>query len=150
MKILLWVLAACLLAGCPKAKYQDASGAEEYSGLVGSRYHAKVDLILHGVTYDKGANKTIDEFVITNKPGFDGPEVMTHTTLRAGTVIWVKRALVCTNCLHSALKFEVEVLPAQTDPSIPLSLRGVAGGVIESRDGRISLSSHLFAKAAPQ
>lgn len=144
MRILVALLAACLLTGCPEAKYQDASDDERYAGLAGSRYQAKVDLVLHGVSYGRGPNKQVDEYVITERPGFDGPEVISRAALKKGVTIRIKKVLVCTNCLTSKAKFDVEIHPPHSDPTKPFSLVGVDDDLTKSQDGRISLSADLF------
>lgn len=145
MRTLLAVFMAALVAGCPQAKYQDASDAEQYSDLAGSRYQTNAELVLHGVSYDRGPKKTIDEYVITEKPGFGGPEVITRATLKKGTTLQIKRVLVCTNCLTSMVKFDVEVDPPLTSTSVPVSLEGgVSDNLTRAQDGRVTLPPDLF------
>ena len=144
--VLLLVLSS-LLVGCQQAKYQDASATAQFSGLVGGRFQTTADLIVHGVRYNKGRGKTIQEFVVTNKPGFDGPEVVITSVLKPGAIIRIKRALICTNCIGAGIKFDIEIHPTLGDSSIPVSLIGIGkSGVTTNQDGRTVLTPSLFVR----
>lgn len=133
MRILSAVLAVALLSGCPQAEYMDAGASERYSSLVGARYLSGAKLVLHGVRYERRGDNAIDEYVITEFPGFDGPEVVTRSVLESGTNILVKRVLICKNCLSAKVKLDVEIDPPQVEVAVPISFVGPTESLIEIR-----------------
>ena len=145
MKILLFLFMSTWLTGCQAAQYQDDSSAEKYSGLVGNTYQTLDDFLIHGVTHDKNYEKVIDEYVVTNRPGFGGPEVIERTVLRAGAVIRINKVLRCTSCAYSGIKYVIEISPSQTDSLAPISLKAIGGEKIAvEKSGRLVMNPKLF------
>lgn len=62
---------------------------------------------------DSGTNtggNGIDFYLVAERPGFDGPEVLSRDLLKPGTLIEIERVLECTNCLASWIRVEIRVL----------------------------------------
>jgi hypothetical protein len=70
-----------LVAGCGMKEYADASVLPENARLIGKEFRTPTDAVIHGVTLDRNYKKVVDIYVITDKPGFDGPEVVSRSVL---------------------------------------------------------------------
>jgi len=148
MRALLFVLMSAWLTNCHAAQYEDASNTGVYGGLVGNEYQTLNELFIHGVTYDKNYKnykKVIDEYVVTNKPGCGGPEVVERKTLKSGSIIKIKKAMRCATCAYSSVKYVTDIKLPQTGSSIPISLTGIGGEKIAiDKGGQLSLNPELF------
>lgn len=111
----LLTLATCLV-GC-RAKYEDVTSEQEFASLVGKSFVVKGDWIIHGVSdsYDP----PIDYFVITPRPGFTGPEVLSRRSMTSGTILRVDAVRRCTNCVPSSVRFLVSISEMKS-PSAPI------------------------------
>lgn len=145
MKFFLCLLMSTWLTGCQAAQYQDDSISEKYAELVGGAYKTLDDLIVHGVTYDRNYKKVLSEYLVTNKPGFGGPEVLSSATLKAGAVIRVNRVTRCTSCVYSSIKYEIEIIQPHMDTTVPISLTAIGGEkmAVEKND-RLMMNPAFF------
>ena len=106
---------ALVLSGCGMVSFEDVSSEPTYKPLIGRQLQAPSELMLFGVTRDRNYAKRVDICVLTPRPGFDGPEVVTRAVLPAGTTFTVLSVQRCTNCLFGE---RVELLvSARTEAS---------------------------------
>ena len=101
MKKLLSYMFIVLLVSCWTARYHDISSTHEYAHVVGKKFNTLEELLIFGYSKNNNNFETIDSYVITEKPGIGGREVLSRDSLPIGSVIHVKRILVCTNCIFS-------------------------------------------------
>jgi hypothetical protein len=101
------ISAVFLIAGCD-AKYEDVSNVAGFVERLGDVCTITDEVIIHGIRKELGAERRTDYIVVTQKPGFTGPEVTFRETLAAGTVLKIMAARRCTNCLGSRAQFLVE------------------------------------------
>jgi hypothetical protein len=121
-KAVVSLIGVLLLSGCIKAKYEDVSNDERYSSLVGHEYRFAEDLIIHGVLDYPTRDQVLDFYVVTAKPGFDGPEVVSRGLLPAGTMVHIEKVMDCTNCFESGIHLQVEILSQERYRDHPVSL----------------------------
>ena len=120
-KAVISVMGALLLSGCIKASYEDVSKDVRYSSLVGHKYRFEEDLIIHGVFGYPTDDKAVDFYVVTDKPGFGGPEVVSRGLLPAGTMVRIEKVMDCTNCFESGIHLQVEILAQEQYSDHPVS-----------------------------
>ena len=90
---------AALVTGCnAMAEYEDVSSDPDQKDLIGHEILTTTALPLHAVTLTLGS-KHIDLCSITQRPGFDGPEVISRSELPSGTKLRILAVRRCTNCL---------------------------------------------------
>jgi hypothetical protein len=132
------------LVGCYyQAKYQDVSAHEKYTHLIGTKYKTLHTLLVYGITTDRNYKKKIAYYTITEPPGIAGPEIISRGELVADTLIQVKKALKCINCIPSSIEFEVDILSEEKYRDHPVRIEEPE---IKYKDGKVIFNSELFKK----
>ena len=93
-----------------QAKYEEVSQDKKYAYLIGHKYRSVTELLIYGITTDRNYKNKIDYYVIMKAPGIGGPEVLSKGYSKPGMVIQIQKALKCTNCFDTRIKFQVEIL----------------------------------------
>lgn len=98
-KVLLVSAAVVMMSGCNllAARYVDASQEPGVREIVSTSRTTNTELLLLGIDSYPGRNAIV-YYKLTPFPGFDGPEVLSRSTLPQGTVLRVTGARRCTNC----------------------------------------------------
>ena len=117
----LLLLGLALLSGC-NAEYVDVSKDDQYIGLVGTKYETLVELQIQGVTLSRSGSKSVDQYVVTEKPGFTGREVIEKKNLKVGSTIRVKAVKKCANCLPPSVEFIIEIPSEELGATVPIWL----------------------------
>jgi len=113
------------LIGC-KQEFDDLSLDLRYDQVINKQYESTQILKIHGVTMDRNYENKIDHYTVTKPPGIDGPEVLTVSSLRKGTVFKIKKVLQCNNCfLSSPVIMEVDILSKKFNLEGPFFLYGL-------------------------
>ena len=103
------ILALAILSGCCTPSYEEIDNPSEYADVIGKTFKTREEMLIFG--YSKDAPwETIDGYVITEKPGIAGREILSRDPFPVGSVFRVNRIMNCTNCLWSAPDPVVEVL----------------------------------------
>lgn len=131
--------------GCFSAKYEDFSHEARYAGLVGETYRTAVELVVHGVTADKNYNPVVDYYVVTEKPGFGGPEVVSQKRLPPGSLIRINGFLRCTKCLGSSERIRISIETGEEYSGATVLLKDVGNMTMVEADGTsVAMNPMLF------
>ena len=122
-KILAYVLFLFALVACDTT-YVDVSDEKEFSSMVGSRYRVLQPMIIHGVTMSQNYGNEIDVYIVSEFPGFDGPEVLLSRTLYPGVELMVDRVSKCKRCMFEKLRVEIRIVGFTTLIKAPIYLEG--------------------------
>lgn len=142
-RILVYIFIVFLVSCCTPS-YRDVSGSAEYVHLIGREFRSLDQLMIYGVSYDK-RYETIAEFVIAEKPGFGGPEVLTRDVLPIHSLIQVNQIMACTNCLYSGMRIVVEVKSDDTYDGEIVSLEDRGNILVPRSDGTAArMNPRLF------
>lgn len=111
-----------LLSGCSgNAKYHDVS--TDFPNLRDKTLVAAEPVILHAVAIEHYPKKIIDEYHITARPGFGGPEVIFRKDLPPGTKLKITNVEDCSNCWYDGLRaVVVPPSPEYADHPVSVSL----------------------------
>ena len=140
------MILSMLVACGASAKFRDASNDSSYAGLVGGRYRTLNEFLVLGVSTDRDYPPVTDLYLITEKPGFGGSEVLTKDILPAGSLLEVKSVNVCTSCLYHYLQIEVVVVGSELWAGESVFLRDMGNMTASGKDGdTTTLNPKLFA-----
>jgi len=103
--VLILLLVACSL---PRSEYVDVSHEQRFQGLLGVPRITKSDLLLLGIDSYPSKNQ-ISYFMLMPRPGFEGPEVLSRSSLPSGSVVRIVGVESCTNCGSKSNRFVLEV-----------------------------------------
>ena len=116
----LCLLLLCLAVGACTSKYEDVTSQPEYAGMRDRVYVLSEDAVIHGVTLAKDYKGPVDHYVVTEKPGFAGPEVLSKHPLPRGTVMVVVQVLQCVNCFPRTTDVSLAIGSEPNDAGRPI------------------------------
>lgn len=116
------------LGGCDilVARYADASTDASARNAISTYRTTKTDLLLLGVD-SYPSKRTIENYVLVQPPGFDGPEVLSRSLVPRGARIYITGAQRCINCFSRNLRLSVKLdgLATSVPVYIDISLIGL-------------------------
>ena len=89
------LLPACTFA---PATFEDVSSDPQYQSLVSAHMRSNAELLIYGVTVDPNYAEVLAFYSVTAPPGVSGPEILSSSTIPAGTLMEVVGVEQCTNC----------------------------------------------------
>ena len=98
------------LGGCDllAARYVDASADDVVREIASTSRTTKADLLLLGID-SYPSKKKIENYVLVQPPGFDGPEVLSKSLLPKGARLHFMGAQRCVNCYPQNLRISIKV-----------------------------------------
>jgi hypothetical protein len=137
---LVTILATLLLAGCYFVSYEDVSSDPEYSMYVGAEYRTTEDMTVYRVSMDQNYGPSPSIYRIVQRPGFDGPEVISRAGLPEGSTVKVLTIQRCKDCYLDA------------DPRVHATVRIISTAQFDDLEVSADLnllSSHMQAVRTP-
>jgi hypothetical protein len=92
------ILALAILSGCCTPGYEEIDNPSEYADVIGKTFKTREELLIFGTSKD-APWETIDGYVITEKPGIGGREILSRDPFPVGSVFRVNRIMNWTNWL---------------------------------------------------
>lgn len=108
------------------ATFEDASNDPRFSRLIGSDYQSTEELMIYGITVERGYAPILAHYTVTTLPGIGGPEVLSTHRLAVGTTCRIVKVIRCTNCfLDSGGRVEavVEITSRQEFTRAPVKVK---------------------------
>lgn len=106
LRSLLLAAMLTMVAGCGLLTYacntivtfEDVSTDPRFSRLIGTDYQSTEELMIYGITVERGYAPILAYYRVTTLPGISGPEVLSTDRLAVGTTCRIVKVLRCTDC----------------------------------------------------
>jgi hypothetical protein len=133
------------------ADFDDISSDPKYAKIISQSYKTKIDLRVHGVNLDVNVGKQIHRYSVTPMPGIGGREIISKAPLKIGSVIRVKKVLICSTCFLSfspRIEMQLEVVSEDSFNDHNVYMGDSFGGVniLIENDGIATLNTEHFEK----
>ena len=102
----IFVICCQFLMSCTEIEMNDLSSDPKYSQVIGKKFILKEDVLALGISSDNSL--PANYIVLISGVGFSGPEVVSRSKMRKGTVIQVVKVLVAESLISSKVAYVVK------------------------------------------
>lgn len=95
---------------CMASEDYQTSTDIKYSDVLGKTYRLKTDFIIHGYSGAESASDVVSYFVVTDKPGMAGREILSRNVVPYGTLIRIDAAISCGWCILKRDRFLISFM----------------------------------------